>query len=236
MPTSNKHGMLDKIDGIQLLRTAEIDTLKAVRRVLSERRKNNYRKEIIDHICPDNIAPYMDLVRDSDNMLPDKVFRWFDVLSQTALVTKAGARKEFPEYRGNTIYNKHHQLRMYIREIDNVYSFNAKLVNEVVKLLHTIDYDGGDRVFRSCLAAMHAVNYKTTRFCYEEVTDLGLYSSIFSSNKDNPLVRKWIRIDESQKRHYYEITEYGFYVVHVWREITKLIEKENSHELSPVVG
>lgn len=226
---------LAKICGVQLLRTGEINTLKAVRRVLSERRKHGYRKDILDHICADNVAPFMNLERDESNLLPERIHRWLTCLSQTKLVIKCGNRKKMPEYTGNGVYNKHHNARPYRSGIDDVYVFDGKLVNEVVKLLHTIDYDGGDRLFRTALSLMDTVKYTTKRFTYEDLKQLNTYPSIVSSNKEHELVRKWFKIDDSEKRHYYQISEYGFYVAHVWTEITKLIDKGDNHEVVLVV-
>lgn len=72
------------------------------------------------------------------------------------------------EYIGNGVYNKYYNVRLYCSGIDDVYVFDGKLVNEVVKFFYMIDYDGGDRLFWIVLFLMDIVKYIIKCFMYED--------------------------------------------------------------------
>lgn len=215
--------LLPMIGEIQPLRVREVSNLRVIHKIFLNRLKNNYKKDILGHISNETVvsSPFYKggYVKTTDT----NVFHTLEAFKNTTLVERYGRRgsiiNEDPiRKKNNLTLNREQSGCVKI----NLYCFVPKKVNDIVKLLHSIDYVGGEKIYRCWFDVAKDVSYSQEWFTIADLTtDTG---NNFNNNQGvdalgfNDLFER----DTSNMVYKYRISDNGMKFFNTWKQISEV--------------
>lgn len=227
-----------KINGLQFLRPSEIVAVRAINKLLVQRRKTGYRTDIINHIKYETMVEI--LPEDLFSVKTDRsstINYILSSLSKTTLVTKYGFHRDFDAYKKNS-YSTLLSIRNSDITLPYVYEFNPVIINKLVKLMSSIDFAYLGKSERTVVAGLCThpniddwVAVKDIVVESQAALNTDLTTVINSATKKDVL-DKILEIKKTKNIVFCRVTQYGKQVLESCRQISELLEKHNAQEIS----
>ena len=232
---------LDKIGGIQFLRASEMKLLRGINRLFIQRKKNAYRKDILNILSMETIrhVAIVEKFMGGNTVNSGALYNIVESLAKTPIITKHGLQREFPQYRASISTTKK-SLKLINGDPSfeaKHYEFDLAKTNAIVKLFNSVDYPELGITGRMVIATLSALENKDSWFRGVDfivnpnrIRERTL-SDMIQTTRNRELMNKLLETDHSQKVVSYKLTEYGKAVIDVCNQVSQLLEKPNELQL-----